>query len=59
MDLEVPYTDSDIETDRNSLRTKIMIDMEMGIPNTDSNIETDRNILRIKDHRRRRGIPTS
>ena len=57
--MEVSYTDSDIETDRNSLREKIVIDMEMGIPYTDSDIETDRNFLRIKDHRRRRGIPTS
>ena len=57
--MEVSYTDSDIETDRNSLMAKIMIGMEMGIPYTDSDIETGRNFLRIKNHRRRRGIPTS
>ena len=48
IDMMISYTDSDIETNRNSLRAKIMIDMEMRIPYTDSDIETYRNFLRIK-----------
>ena len=48
MDLEVPYTVSNIETYRNSLRAKI-VNMSLMISYTDSDIKTDRNSLRIKD----------
>ena len=48
MDLEVPYTVSDIETYRNSLRAKI-VNMSLMISYTNSDIETDMNSLRIED----------
>ena len=48
IDAMISYTDSKIETGRNSLRTKIIINMDLKIPYTDSEIETGRNSLRIK-----------
>ena len=57
IDMMISYTDSEIETSRNSLRTKIIIDMDLMISYIVSEIETGKNSLRIMANERRQGIP--